>query len=206
MSARKGSEMPSECSYFVPNILRPLREFLLDADGPGVALQKEFGSAWANEVFKEVATKYAMKPLQPHSEHAYQPFVNRYTGHLAGMKKTEDSLRRYNKSKRSTFMLFGANSASGAAAGDKGGRDELRIRAQMVLDVETLGKNARSLGSMINVDGSEEYKELMALTTHNDADVRHSIQSEIFPTNLTLCDTKNAGLATRCIYKMLLGL
>jgi len=57
MSARKGSEMPTECSYFVPNVLRPLREFLLDADGPGVVLQKEFGKAWAGEVFKEVAIK-----------------------------------------------------------------------------------------------------------------------------------------------------
>jgi len=151
MSARKGSEMPTECSYFVPNVLRPLREFLLDADGPGVVLQKEFGRAWAEEVFKEVAIKY--------------------TSHLAGMKKTEDSLRRYNKSKRSTFMLFGPNNASGAAAGDKEGRDEFRIRAQMVLDVETLGKNAKSLGDMIDVDRSEEYNELMALAAYKDAEV-----------------------------------
>lgn len=58
MSARKGSDMPTESSYFVPNVLRPLREFLLDADGPGVALQREFGAAWASEVFKAVVTKY----------------------------------------------------------------------------------------------------------------------------------------------------
>jgi hypothetical protein len=57
MSARKGSEMPTECSYFVPNVLRPLREFLLDEDGPGVVLRKEFGKAWAGDVFKEVAIK-----------------------------------------------------------------------------------------------------------------------------------------------------
>jgi len=112
---------------------------------------------------------------------------DRYTGHLAGMKKTEDSLRRYNKSKRSTFMLFGPNNASGAAAGDKEGRDEFRIRAQMVLDVETLGKNAKSLGTMIDVDRSEEYKELMALAAYKDAEVCHQFRHSglIFTRNLT---------------------
>lgn len=92
------------------------------------------------------------------------------------MKKTEDSLRRYNKSKRSTFMLFGANNGNGAAGGDKEGRDEIRIRAQMVLDVETLGKNARSLGAMIDVDGSEEYAELKALAAHTETQVRRSTE------------------------------
>lgn len=74
-------------------------------------------------------------------------------------------------------MLFGANNTGGTAAGDREGRDELRIRAQMVLDVETLGKNAKSLGNVINVDGSEEYKELIALAAHKDAEVRHDSRS-----------------------------
>lgn len=73
-------------------------------------------------------------------------------------------------------MLFGANNANGAAGGDKEGRDEIRIRAQMVLDVETLGKNARSLGAMIDVDGSEEYAELRALAAHTDSQVRRSTE------------------------------
>lgn len=85
------------------------------------------------------------------------------------MKKTEDSLRRYNKSKRSTFMLFGANKeASTQPGGDKESRDDVRIRAQMVLDVETLGKDAKALGAMVDVDGSEEYAELKALAAQND--------------------------------------
>lgn len=59
MGARKGPELPSEPSYFIPNVLRPLSEFLLDANGPGVMLQKEYGAAWANEVFRAVTTKFA---------------------------------------------------------------------------------------------------------------------------------------------------
>ena len=84
-------------------------------------------------------------------------------------------------------MLFGPNNASGAAAGDKEGRDEFRIRAQMVLDVETLGMNAISLGDMIDVDRSEEYKELMALAAYKDAEVCHWFRhcGHIFTRNLT---------------------
>lgn len=153
----------------MPNILQPLREFLLEADGPGAVLQKEFGAAWSNEVFKAVTTKYVDCLFDPvlsaYSNDSYSAFL-RYTANLSGMKKTEDSLRRYNKSKRSTFMLFGAASSAAAVAGDdKEARDEARIRSQMVLDVETLGKNARSLGNVIDVDGSEEFKELLSIAS-----------------------------------------
>ncbi|KAF8313136.1 hypothetical protein DL93DRAFT_2168071 [Clavulina sp. PMI_390] len=150
VSSRRGGVEPIvESSEFVPYILRPLSDFLLEANGPGVLLQKEFGAVWSNKVFQEVVIKYRL--------------------FLDGMKKTEDSLRRYNKSKRSTFMLFGAaNSAAAAAGDDREARDEQRVRSQIALDVETLAKNARALGGLIDVDGSPEYAELLASASSSE--------------------------------------
>jgi len=143
-------DLPTEPSYFIPNILRPLREFLLDDSGPGLPLRKDFGSVLAEEVFKALVLKY--------------------TSYLAGMKKTEDSIRRYKKGKRSTFTLFGSSGGSGGGGGqgDQEGRDEARIRAQMTLDIEMLGKEASATDGLINVQGSEEYRELVNLAAQND--------------------------------------
>ena len=88
------------------------------------------------------------------------------------MKKTEDSLRRYKKGKKSTFSLFGTSSASAAAQAEEESRDEARIRAQMVMDVDTLAKDAASLGGggLVDVDGSAELEELKALAAVQGGD------------------------------------
>ncbi len=67
------------------------------------------------------------------------------------MKKTEESLRKLKKGKKTTFSLFGN-------AKDDDGRDEERIQAQMILDVEAFGKEAQSLG--INLASNEHYESL----------------------------------------------
>jgi hypothetical protein len=69
------------------------------------------------------------------------------------MKKTEDSLRRLKKGKKSTFSLFG-----GAATKDNDGKDEERIRTQMILDVAAFGQDGQLLG--VPVDRSDSFQSL----------------------------------------------
>lgn len=66
------------------------------------------------------------------------------------MKQTKDSLKRYKKG----FSLFGGG---GSRDGEEA-KDEERLRAQILLDVEAFGEDARRLG--IAVDASEAYVKL----------------------------------------------
>lgn len=61
------------------------------------------------------------------------------------MKKTEESLRRLKKGKKTTFSLFGSSNTGK----DDDGRDEERIRIQMMLDVDAFGKDGESLGIVL---------------------------------------------------------
>lgn len=70
------------------------------------------------------------------------------------MKKTEESLRRLKKGKKTTFSLFGTSNT----AKDDEGRDEERIRTQMIHDVNAFGKDAESLG--VSLEKSESYRAL----------------------------------------------
>lgn len=72
--------------------------------------------------------------------------------YLTAMKKTEESLRRLKKGKKTTFGIFQSSSAK------EDDRDEERIRVQMILDVEGLGRDGRSLG--IDVRSVESYEQL----------------------------------------------
>lgn len=57
------------------------------------------------------------------------------------MRKTEESLRRLKKGKKSTFSLFGNSNPR-----EDENRDEERIRTQLILDVAAFGQDARGLG------------------------------------------------------------
>lgn len=80
--------------------------------------------------------------------------------HLAFTKKTEESLRRLKKGKRSAFPLFGSPASN---SGDIDGREEERVRTQMMLDVAALGNSARELG--VAVDQNLHFKELEAMAS-----------------------------------------
>ena len=84
--------------------------------------------------------------------------------YLTAMKKTEESLRRLKKGKKSTFSLFGASHAGR----DEEGREEERIRTQMILDVEAFGKDAESLG--VNVVASDAFEALNDMVHANPVD------------------------------------
>ncbi|THH02289.1 hypothetical protein EW026_g562 [Hermanssonia centrifuga] len=135
---------PTEASHFVALIFRSLKIFFAigASDGPGAALKKEYLKTFATEVFEVVA--------------------QRYIYFLTAMKKTEESLRRLKKGKKSAFSLFGSSTAS---KDDDGRADEEKIRKQMILDVEAFGKDAQSLG--VSVGDSSTYCALKELANAN---------------------------------------
>ncbi|KAL6300485.1 COG complex component [Sparassis latifolia] len=145
MSASKRA--PTEPSYFVVSIFRALRAFfgVGTADGPGAALKGEYLQSFAEEVFEVVA--------------------QRYVYFLSAMKKTEESLRRLKKGKKSTFSFLGG---SGATKDDDGRADEEKIRAQMILDVEAFGKDAEWLGVAVHENQTFKTLETMAHTSLAD--------------------------------------
>ncbi|KAJ6625598.1 oligomeric golgi complex component, COG2-domain-containing protein [Mycena sp. CBHHK59/15] len=132
--AMSSKQLPNEPSYFVSSILRPVKVFfgLGVGQGPGASLKEHFLESYATDIFESVA--------------------QRYLYYLTAMKKTEESLRRLKKGKKSTFSLFGGS------AKDDDGRDEERIRKQMILDVEAFGKDGQLLG--VPIEQSESFKSL----------------------------------------------
>ncbi|KAF9012367.1 oligomeric golgi complex component, COG2-domain-containing protein [Cyathus striatus] len=137
--AMSNKKDPTEPSYFVSSVLRPLKLFfgIRTGGGPGVPLKEAYFDVYTTEVFNNVA--------------------QRYTNYLTTMRKTEESLKRLKKGKKTTFSLFSGN----GSGRDDEGRDEERIRLQMILDVEAFGEDARSLG--IKTDASEPYNALKVL-------------------------------------------
>ncbi|PSR73204.1 hypothetical protein PHLCEN_2v10925 [Hermanssonia centrifuga] len=135
---------PTEASHFVALIFRSLKNFFAigASDGPGAALKNEYLKTFATEVFEVVA--------------------QRYIYFLTAMKKTEESLRRLKKGKKSAFSLFGSSTAS---KDDDGRADEEKIRKQMILDVEAFGKDAQSLG--VSIGDSSTYCALKELANAN---------------------------------------
>ncbi|KAG2055478.1 COG complex component [Suillus hirtellus] len=134
--AMSNKRLPSEPSYFAPTILRPVRIFfgIGTGGGPGERLKEE--------LLRDVSTDVVESVCQ------------RYIQYLTAMKKTEESLRRLKKGKKSTLSLFGS-----ATAGKDDGKDEERIRTQMILDVEAfktegeaLGVDMQSMNSFIVLD------------------------------------------------------
>ena len=73
------------------------------------------------------------------------------------MKKTEESLRRLKKGKKSPYSFFGSNT-SGKEEDD---RDEARIRTQMILDVDAFAMDAELLG--VIPERSENFKALKGI-------------------------------------------
>ncbi|KAF7428648.1 hypothetical protein PC9H_007875 [Pleurotus ostreatus] len=137
--AMSNKRMPTEPSYFVPSILRPLKVFFCIGtnEGPGASLKQEYLDAYANDVFDTVA--------------------QRYMYYLTAMRKTEESLRRLKKGKKVSYSLFGSSSSGK----DDDGKDEARIRNQMVLDVEAFGKDGETLG--VRTDRHESFRSLHEL-------------------------------------------
>ncbi|KIM30529.1 hypothetical protein M408DRAFT_22024 [Serendipita vermifera MAFF 305830] len=151
----------SAASPFVGEIFKPLRDFFglsssasvvvggLGAPpssayrGVGRPLQADYGKAWATDILEIVSSKYIF--------------------HLEYMRKNEEALRRLKKGARTGFSLFGS---SGTSTQDDASKDEERVRAQMILDVERLGKEAETFG--VDVDSVPAYVSLVSLAAQSD--------------------------------------
>ncbi|KAL0956582.1 hypothetical protein HGRIS_002720 [Hohenbuehelia grisea] len=136
--AMSNKRMPAEASYFVTSILQPVKLFfgIGASDRPGAYLKDDYLEAYASEIFDSVS--------------------QRYIHYLTHMRKTEESLRRLKKGKKATFSLFGSSNSK-----EDDGKDEARIRAQMILDVEAFGKDGQSIG--IKPERSEAFSSLTEL-------------------------------------------
>ncbi|KAF8705949.1 hypothetical protein RHS03_05077, partial [Rhizoctonia solani] len=133
----------TEPSPFIATVWRPLATFFGE-NGPGERLRDDLGKEWCSAIFEDV--------------------VARYIALLIKIKQTEQSIRRVNR--MPTFSLFGSRNSGGEE------RDDERIRAQMMLDVDSLGNEARALGFGMTevVDNSEGYKELKRVASQGDAE------------------------------------
>ncbi|KAF9227314.1 COG complex component [Gyrodon lividus] len=143
--AMSSKRMPTEPSYFVPLILRPVKAFF-GIGGPRVA-----GDRLRDTLLKKSATE------------VFDGVCQRYIQYLMAMKKTEESLRRLKKGKKSTLGIF--NSASTSTDDE---RDEERIRTQMVIDVEAFGQDGKSLS--VDVPSLESYMQLTQMVQNEFVD------------------------------------
>jgi hypothetical protein len=110
--------------------------------------------------------------------------------YLSAMKKTEESLRRLKKGQTSTFSLF--RTASNAK--DDESRDQERIRAQMIIDVNAFGKDAESIG--VNIQCSGAFTSLV--------DLVHADTTEgALPSPLPLFVVPTANIAQMAHHKSL---
>jgi hypothetical protein len=73
--------------------------------------------------------------------------VFRYASVIATMRKSEDSLRRLKKG-RQGFSLFGNRSVQEGQS-QTSGEEEDRVKAQFLLDVDALARDAASLGVQV---------------------------------------------------------
>jgi len=121
---------PTGPSPFVPNILHPLRRFV-EMEGLSQSIEVATRQAWATQVFEGI--------------------ISRYISYLEAMKKTEEALRKYQKGKVGAASWFG----SATSRDNETGKDEERIRMQVLLDIDALGQDASRLG--VDVEGSEAY-------------------------------------------------
>ncbi|KAH9858848.1 COG complex component [Lenzites betulinus] len=130
--------MPTEPSYFVSLIFKHTKAFfgIQSVEGPGAALKDTFLASVATDVFELV--------------------TQRYIFFLSAMKKTEESLRRLKKGKKSTYSLFGSSGRD-----DDGRADEEKIRTQMALDVEAFGREAEALGVVVQENAA--YRSLVEM-------------------------------------------
>ncbi|KAI0288526.1 oligomeric golgi complex component, COG2-domain-containing protein [Russula brevipes] len=154
--AMSNKRPPSEPSFFVAGVLRPVRAFfgVESGIGSGASLKEDL--------------------MQPYAEEVFEAVVQKYIFYVTAMRKKEESLRKLKKGKKPAFSLFGG------APKEDDGRDEERIRQQMVLDVEAFGKDAETLG--VDAQGSAGFKTLheMAIAPLNDAPDRFALRSAAF--------------------------
>ncbi|KAL0088151.1 hypothetical protein F4703DRAFT_1498077 [Phycomyces blakesleeanus] len=108
--------VPIEPSYFIPNLFKPFKTFV---DQNKAWTNPEKQAVWAKVVFSAVLIRYTSVMSEM----------------LTNLQKTEDSLRKLKKSKKSTV-----SSVQGDPLGDNTVTDENKIRLQLLIDARQIGK------------------------------------------------------------------
>jgi hypothetical protein len=85
----------------------------------------------------------------------------RYISYLTAIKKAEEPLKRLKKKTRPSYSLFGTSPNVNDDA-----KDEERIRCQMILDVQSFGKDAQSLG--VDIDSNSHFASLKEIVYATD--------------------------------------
>ncbi|KAG0143984.1 hypothetical protein CROQUDRAFT_19414, partial [Cronartium quercuum f. sp. fusiforme G11] len=124
-SARAARTIPTEPSFFIPDILADLRTFV---DRLGGLLAPELRSTLVSSVVEEIAA--------------------RFLNILINVQRSEDSLRKLKKG-RQGFSIFGNNVRAPNAKVEADDADEMRVKVQMRLDVDRLRADAIELGARI---------------------------------------------------------
>jgi len=90
--------------------------------------------------------------------HQLDPILYRYLNFITGIKNQEESLKRLKRGKKNTFSLFGSTNSR-----EDEGRDEQRIRSQLILDIEAFGKDGQSIG--VDLSSCDSFRSLNNLVT-----------------------------------------
>ncbi|KAH8996567.1 hypothetical protein EDB86DRAFT_1011892 [Lactarius hatsudake] len=130
--AMSNKRPPSEPSFFVVGVLRPVRAF--------------FGMEWTGpDCFYEGRTHAIVRRRGPRSRGAEVHHLRDGDAQEGVVEKTQE----------------GEQTRHHSLSSEEDGRDEERVRQQMVLDVEAFGKDAETLG--VDVQGSVSFKSLLEM-------------------------------------------
>ena len=135
-----GKELPTSASFFVADVLGPLRA-MLDADARLGAREPEGRDAWVRDVAAAVTARYLE--------------LARVT--LDTVRKNEEALRRLGAKKPA---------AAPAGGGGAGASDLHKISLQLCLDAVAYGDELRRLG--VEAAGLAEYVELQEAVRPSD--------------------------------------
>ncbi|KAI9024918.1 hypothetical protein CLU79DRAFT_813755 [Phycomyces nitens] len=127
--------VPTEPSYFIPNLFKPFKTFVGQNES---WTNPEKQAMWAKVVCSAVLTRYTSVMSEM----------------LTNLQKTEDSLRKLKKSKKSAV-----SSVQGDPLGESFVTDENKIRLQLLIDARQIGNELCLLG--INKDEFKPFGSLL---------------------------------------------
>lgn len=154
--------MPSKPSGYVLLILRPLKSFF--GLNTGEIEMKMLKEVYCINLSTNVVESVASRQVTCLTDGVFQSNgITRYSNHISGMRKNEESLKRLRMGRRTGFSLFG-----GSGGNTEDDANDGRVRAQLILDVEAFSKDAQSLG--VNYDDCTALKALNYMVHSNTSE------------------------------------
>ncbi|WWC72121.1 uncharacterized protein I206_106081 [Kwoniella pini CBS 10737] len=140
------SQQKQQPSYFISNVLKPLHNLY----NLNPSLKNNYSKNWNKQIINNI-------------------FIN-YSNILSSVKKTEDLLRKHRKSKKNNLTSFFSSSSTSSSNNNNNNsnsdpiigeneKEEEKFKNQMILDINTLKEDAKSLE--VNVEELQSWKELV---------------------------------------------